>query len=196
MDLTTWQRICNRFLGRLLRKRARNDKELSESLVKGSMPMMPEVYLATAIMTSLAITLICWGFVALFFIPDIGVIAYWEGIQDPTTVAYCFEWEYWNQDLIDPTKPGNGCDGFEYQVFPPFAEILIIFFGGLLIPYMAYNYNKNGAKREAKRRGDMIEKYLPYAASYTAAMSAANATPSKIFSSLAMNKEIYVRRGR
>ena len=37
----------------------------------------------------------------------------------------------------------------------------------------------------------MIEKYLPYAASYTAAMSAANATPSKIFRSLAMNKEIY-----
>ena len=191
MDLTTWQRICNRFLGRLLRKRARNDKELSESLVKGSMPMMPEVYLATALMTSLAITLICWAFVALFFIPDIGIIAYWEGIQDPTTIAYCFEWEYWNQDLIDPTKPGNGCDGFEYQVFPPFAEILITFFGGLLIPYMAYKYNKNGAKREAKRRGDMIEKYLPYAASYTAAMSAANATPSKIFRSLAMNKEIY-----
>ena len=191
MDLTTWQRICNRFLGRMLRKHARNDKELSESLVKGSMPMMPEVYLATALMTSLAITLICWAFIALFFIPDIGIIAYWEGIQDPMTVAYCFEWEYWNQDLIDPTKPGNGCDGFEYQVFPPFAEILILFFGGLIIPYMAYKYNKNGAKREAKRRGDMIEKYLPYAASYTAAMSAANATPSKIFRSLAMNKEIY-----
>ena len=37
----------------------------------------------------------------------------------------------------------------------------------------------------------MIEKYLPYAASYTAAMSAANATPAKIFKSLAMNKDIY-----
>lgn len=37
----------------------------------------------------------------------------------------------------------------------------------------------------------MIEKYLPYAASYTAAMSAANATPGKIFRSLAMNKDIY-----
>jgi flagellar protein FlaJ len=37
----------------------------------------------------------------------------------------------------------------------------------------------------------MIEKYLPYAASYTAAMSAANATPAKIFRSLAMNKDIY-----
>jgi hypothetical protein len=54
MDLTTWQRICNRVLGRFLRKRARNDKVLSESLVKGAMPMMPEVYLATAIMTTIA----------------------------------------------------------------------------------------------------------------------------------------------
>ena len=62
---------------------------------------------------------------------------------------------------------------------------------GLVIPFMAWKYNKGGAQREAKRRGDMIEKYLPYAASYTAAMSAANATPAKIFRSLAMNKDIY-----
>ena len=191
MDLTAWQRISNRLLGRLLRKRARRDKELSESLVKGSMPMMPEVYLATTIITSIAVALVCWSFVALFFIPDIGIIAYWEGIQDPKTIGYCFEWEYWNQDLIDPTKPGNGCDGFAYQVFPPILKVLIVAIGGLIIPYVAYNYNKNGAKREAARRGAMIEKYLPYAASYTAAMSAANATPSKIFRSLAMNKEIY-----
>ena len=191
MDLTAWQRISNRLLGRLLRKRARGDKELSESLVKGSMPMMPEVYLATTIITSIAVALVCWSFVALFFIPDIGIIAYWEGIQDPKTIGYCFEWEYWNQDLIDPTKPGNGCDGFAYQVFPPILKVVIVAIGGLIIPYGAYNFNKNGAKREAARRGAMIEKYLPYAASYTAAMSAANATPSKIFRSLAMNKEIY-----
>lgn len=191
MDLTTWQRICNRILGRVVKKRARADKALSDNLVKGSMKMMPEVYLATAIMTTIAITLLCWGFVSLFFIPDIGIIAYWESIQDPATLDYCFEWEYWNQDLIDPTRPGNGCDEFAYQVFPSGAKGMIIAFGGFIIPYGAFKYNKNGAKREATRRGDMIEKYLPYAASYTAAMSAANATPSKIFRSLAMNKEIY-----
>ena len=191
MDLTTWQRICNRILGRVVKKRARADKALSDNLVKGSMKMMPEVYLATAIMTTIAITLLCWGFVSLFFIPDIGIIAYWESIQDPATLDYCFEWEYWNQDLIDPTRPGNGCDEFAYQVFPSGAKGMIIAFGGFIIPYGAFKYNKNGAKREATRRGAMIEKYLPYAASYTAAMSAANATPSKIFRSLAMNKEIY-----
>ena len=61
----------------------------------------------------------------------------------------------------------------------------------VVVPIVAWRYNKSGAKREAKRRGDMIEKYLPYASSYTAAMSAANATPAKIFRSLAMNKDIY-----
>ena len=191
MYLTTWQRICNRSLGRVVKKRARGDKELSDNLVKGSMKMMPEVYLATAIMTTLAITLICWGFVSIFFIPDIGIIAYWESIQDPATLDYCFEWEYWNQDLVDPTRPGNGCDEFAYQVFPPALKGIIIALGGVIIPYAAFRYNKGGAKREADRRGAMIEKYLPYAASYTAAMSAANATPSKIFRSLAMNKDIY-----
>ena len=40
-------------------------------------------------------------------------------------------------------------------------------------------------------RGVALEKYLPYAASYTAAMAAANATPHKIFKSLALNGDIY-----
>ena len=191
MDLTAWQRICNRLLGPMLKKRARADKQLSGDLVKGSMGMMPEVYPATVIVTSVAITLMSWAFVSIFFLPEIGVIAFYEGIQDPTSADPCFEWEYWNPSLIDPSQPGNGCPEFALQVFPAFAKILIVVLGGFLIPFGAYKYNKGGARREAKRRGDMIEKYLPYAASYTAAMSAANATPSKIFRSLAMNKEIY-----
>jgi hypothetical protein len=44
MDLTAWQRICNRLLGGFVKKRARNDKELSSDLVKASIGMMPEVY--------------------------------------------------------------------------------------------------------------------------------------------------------
>ena len=69
MDLTAWQRICNRLLGPFVKKRARRDKELSANLVKGSMGMMPEVYLSTVIVTSIAITLMSWAFVAIFFIP-------------------------------------------------------------------------------------------------------------------------------
>ena len=54
---------------------------------------------------------------------------------------------------------------------------------GAIIPYSGFLLVRGGAKREADRRGAQIEKYLPYAASYTAAMSAANATPAKIFRS-------------
>ena len=191
MELTAWQRFCNRILGRLIKKRARRDKILSENLVKGSMGIMPEVYLSTVIMTSMAIFLICWGIVSLFFIPEIGVIAFWEGLQDPATINPCLDWEYWEPELVDKSKPGNGCPEYATRVFPPFLKVLIVALGGFIIPYSGFLLVRGGAKREADRRGSQIEKYLPYAASYTAAMSAANATPAKIFRSLAMNRDIY-----
>ena len=191
MDLTAWQRICHRLLGGVFKKRARADKELSDNLVKASMPMMPEVYMATVFVTTFVITALGIGFVALFFVPEIGVIDLWESQQDPTTEAPCFEWEYWFPDQVDESKPGNGCPDYKTQVFPPVLKVLLVAIGGVIVPFAAWKFNKGGAQREAKRRGDMIEKYLPYAASYTAAMSAANATPAKIFRSLAMNKDIY-----
>jgi len=126
MDLTAWQRICNRILGGVLKSKARNDKELSKNLIKASMPMMPEVFLATVIVTSFAILVISWALVAIFFIPDIGVIAYWEGIQDPATELACFEWEYWYPELIDESKPGKNCPDFAYQVFPPAVKTIIV----------------------------------------------------------------------
>ena len=184
MDLTAWQRICHRLLGGVFKKRARADKELSDNLVKASMPMMPEVYLATVLVTTVVISAIGAGFVALFFVPEIGVIDLWESQQDPATEAPCFEWEYWFPDQIDESKPGNGCPEYKTRVFSPILKVLLVVIGAVVVPIVAWRYNKSGAKREAKRRGDMIEKYLPYASSYTAAMSAANATPAKIFLSL------------
>ncbi len=191
MDLTAWQRICHRLLGGVFKRRARDDKELSDNLVKASMPMMPEVYMATVFVTTFVVTILGFGFIALFFIPEIGVIDLWESQQDPASKDACFEWEYWFPDQIDETQPGNGCEYYETRVFPPIFKVVVIAIGGIIVPFAAWKFNKSGAAREAKRRGDMIEKYLPYAASYTAAMSAANATPAKIFRSLAMNKEIY-----
>ena len=35
MELSLWQQFCNRLLGRMLKKRARNNKELSDNIVKG-----------------------------------------------------------------------------------------------------------------------------------------------------------------
>ena len=191
MDLTAWQRICHRLLGGVFKKRARGDKKLSKDLVKASIPVMPEVYLATVFVTTIVVSAIGIGMVGLFFVPEIGVIDLWESQQDPATQAVCFEWEYWNTALIDESKPGNGCPDYDTKVFPPALKGLLVIIGFVLVPLGAWKFNKGGAEREAKRRGDMIEKYLPYAASYTAAMAAANATPAKIFRSLAMNKDIY-----
>ena len=191
MELTAWQKICHRILGRAFKKKARKDKTLSENLVKGNIPVMPEVYLAQVFVTTVAVSIICGMLIAAVYMPEIGLIDWYESRADESTALACFEWEYWNQDLVDPTQPGNGCDEFAYQVFPATFKVIIVALGGVIIPFGAYKYNKGGAKREADRRGAMIEKYLPYAASYTAAMSAANATPSKIFRSLAMNKDIY-----
>ncbi len=191
MELTLWQRFCTRVVGPFVKKKARNNKELSDNLVKGSMPIMPEVYMSTVIMTCIAITFVSLGFVSIFFIPEIGVIAFYESMQDPATVATCYDWAYWNADLVDETLPGNGCPDYALRVFPEFLKYIIVIIGAVVVPYAAFKYNSGGAEREVTRRADMIEKYLPYAASYTAAMSAANATPAKIFKSLAMNKDIY-----
>ena len=59
------------------------------------------------------------------------------------------------------------------------------------MPFGTYRFLKGAAGRAAHQRGVALEKYLPYAASYTAAMAAANATPHKIFRSLALNEDIY-----
>ena len=59
MDLTAWQKICHRILGRAFKKKGRNDQTLSDDLVKGNMPIMPEVYLAQVFVTTVAVSAIC-----------------------------------------------------------------------------------------------------------------------------------------
>ncbi len=191
MELTAWQKICHRILGRAFKKRARGDKELSENLVKGNMPIMPEVYMAQVFVTTVAVTAVCGLILTGVFLPGIGLIDWYESRPDESTALPCFEWEYWYPDEVDETLESRGCPYFKYMVFPAFAKVLIPIVFGLLIPFGTFKYLKGAAAREAKLRGAALEKYLPYAASYTAAMAAANATPHKIFKSLALNGDIY-----
>ena len=193
MELTAWQKICHRTVGKMVKKKARGDKELCKTLEQGAYPLMADVYLATNIVTSFAVFLICVGVIAIVFFPAIGVIAIYEGIQDPESETPCKVWEYWNPDKAAANfdQPGHGCPDYRTLVFPTYLKILIPVMFGFIIPVMAFRYFKGSAKRMAKKRGMQLEKYLPYAASYTAAMSAANATPSKIFRSLALNEDIY-----
>ena len=55
MELSLWQQFCNRLLGRMLKKRARSNKELSDNIVKGKLDIMPEVYIAQTILITLAV---------------------------------------------------------------------------------------------------------------------------------------------
>ncbi len=191
MELTAWQKICHRILGKVFKNKARNDKTLSEDLVKGNMPIMPEVYLAQVFVTTVAVAAICGMLLTAVFLPDIGLIAWYESRPDNAYAMACFEWEYWNADLVDETLESRGCPYFQYMEFPFFAKILLPVLLGFIVPFGTYRFLKGSAARSAKQRGVALEKYLPYAASYTAAMAAANATPHKIFKSLALNGEIY-----
>lgn len=191
MELTAWQKICHRILGKAFKKKARNDKVLSENLVKGNIPIMPEVYLAQVFITTLAVTIICGVLLTAIYLPEIGLIDWYEARPDSSTALACYEWEYWNADLVDETLESRGCPYFKYMEFPVFAVIGLPILLGFLIPFGTYKYLKGSAGRAAKLRGVTLEKFLPYAASYTAAMAAANATPHKIFRSLALNEDIY-----
>lgn len=191
MELTAWQKICHRILGKAFKKKARNDKVLSENLVKGNIPIMPEVYLAQVFITTLAVTIICGVLLTAIYLPEIGLIDWYEARPDSSTALACYEWEYWNADLVDETLESRGCPYFKYMEFPAFAVIGLPILLGFLIPFGTYKYLKGSAGRAAKLRGVTLEKFLPYAASYTAAMAAANATPHKIFRSLALNEDIY-----
>ena len=191
MELTAWQKICHRILGGFFKRKARADKELSENLVKGNMPIMPEVYMAQVFVTTVAVVGICGMILAGLFLPEVGLIAWYEAQPDESTALPCYEWEYWNPDLIDETLESRGCPYFAYQAFPFFLKVLIPILFGAIIPYGTFKLLKGAAKRSKTMRAGKLEKYLPYAASYTAAMAAANATPHKIFKSLALNEDIY-----
>jgi hypothetical protein len=203
MTLTGWQRFSNLFLGRILRAKTRENKDLQKVLLQANIRIMPEVYKATAIMSTVVSLGIFIGILAIALFPEIGAFALWENMQDPETVIPCIDWAFWNPNDINPNLNWGGkgpdelwydyggCPHYATKTVPGIARYGLIAFCGLLGPIMAYRHFMNAAERERTARSEELEKYLPYAASYTAAMSAANATPSRIFKSLAVNSEIY-----
>jgi len=188
---TPWQKISTTFFGRLYRDRGQKDPDLKKLLVQADIRVMPEVYKSTQLMSTIAVLVGCGALLALVFLPGAGLIAIYESIQDPDTVMPCVDWQFWHKADINPALPGSGCPHFETQVFPFLWKVLVVVGIGVLIPFFANRYFGGEAERKKLARADRLEKYLPYASSYTAAMAAANATPVKIFRSLAKNGEIY-----
>ena len=200
MILTGWQKFSNSIFGGMFRKGAREDKELMKTLSQADIRIMPEVYKATNLMSTIFATLGCAGILFLIFMPGAGAIAFYENQQTAESVDPCIIWAFENKDAVDYTLGWSdsasgveygGCPFYETKILGFAARIMIVVIVGLLIPYGAFKHFAGTAHREKTARGDRLEKFLPYAASYTAAMAAANATPMKIFKSLAANEDIY-----
>jgi archaellum biogenesis protein FlaJ (TadC family) len=136
-------------------------------------------------------------------LPEIGGFALYENMQNPESIYPCIDWAFWNANDVDPNLDwsGEGPDGgiVAYGGCPHYTTKEIsgtVRFGviavcGFFGPWFSYKHFLGAADRIKKARSEALEKYLPYAASYTAAMSAANATPANIFRSLAVNEDIY-----
>ena len=58
----------------------------------------------------------------------------------------CIIWEYWNADLVDETKPGNGCPEFSYRAFPLAGKVLVLVFG-MMVPGGLFVYFRGNARR-------------------------------------------------
>ncbi len=191
MTLTPWQKISNTLFGGIFRERARNNLELKKLLVQADIRVMPEVYKSTQLMSTIAVMIGCGALIALVFLPGAGLIEIYESIQDESTVMPCTDWAFWHKADINPSLPGDGCPHYATQVFTFLWKVMVVIVLGLIVPYSANKYFGGEAERKKLARAERLEKFLPYASSYTAAMSAANATPVKIFRSLAKNGEIY-----
>lgn len=203
MILSGWQRFSNALLGRLLRKKVREDVGLQKTLLQADIRIMPEVYKATAIMSTVVAFGIFIGVLVLALLPEIGAFALWENMQNPESIYPCIDWAFWHANDVDPnidwsgegpdgvTVAYGGCPHYSTKVVPGFARYGLMGVCGFFGPYFSYKHFLGAAERRKKERSEALEKYLPYAASYTAAMSAANATPANIFKSLALNQDIY-----
>ena len=198
MVLTEWQKLSNSIFGGMFRKKAREDKELMKTLSQADIRVMPEVYKATSLMSTIVAALGCFGLLTLIFLPGAGAIAFYENQQTAESIDPCIIWAFENKDAIDYELGWSsggydygGCPFYETKTLGFASQVAIVALIGILMPFGAFKYFSNAAQREKIARGDRLEKFLPYAASYTAAMAAANATPMKIFKSLAANEEIY-----
>ena len=103
MILTGWQKFSNSIFGGMFRKGARSDKELMKTLSQADIRIMPEVYKATNLMSTIFATLGCAGILFLIFMPGAGAIAFYENQQTAESVDPCIIWAFENKEAVDYT---------------------------------------------------------------------------------------------
>ena len=161
MALSGFQSISLTLFGWLGRLLTRDSYRLKRQLLKARIPMLPDCYVAVSAMQ-----------VLLTFLGGAALTVAWLGFGVPF--------------LEQQTAP----DGALFTVSPTVQyglPLLLVIILPLLIALVQW---LTPGFAVGQRTHDMDRK-LPFAASYVAAMAAANATPSVIFKSLARNEAIY-----
>ena len=161
MALSGFQSISLTLFGWLGRLLTRDSYRLKRQLLKARIPLLPDCYVAVSAMS-----------VLLTFLGGAALTVAWFGFGVPF--------------LEQQTAP----DGEPFTVSPTVQyglPLLLVIILPLLIALVQW---LTPGFAVGQRTHDMDRK-LPFAASYVAAMAAANATPSVIFKSLARNESIY-----
>ena len=161
MVLSGFQSISLTLFGWFGRLLTRDSYKLKTQLVKARIPMLPDCYVAVSAMQVLLTSL---GGVVL-------------------TVA-------WLRIGVPFLEQQTAPDGAPFTVSPtvqyglPLLLVIILPLLIALVQWLSPGFAIGQRIRDMDRK-------LPFAASYVAAMAAANATPSVIFKSLARNESIY-----
>jgi flagellar protein FlaJ len=144
--------------------------ELGKSLNKAHMEMTPDAYVA-------------WATTIWLIVSILGMLT--------AVIVYVV--------AVPAIESANSVPGEDPYVLDPTIKTLMVWGTGAGIPFFTFIYFKEIRLGEmvikgthpgmkAKQRGKKADLYLPHAASFVSAMSASNATMSKIFYALANQK--------
>jgi len=154
---------------------ARDNYDLQSQLLKSHSNMMPATYIAySALITTIVwlITIMISLVVAFVVMP---VMEQNEiGVDDDTKQPI-----YWEQ-------PGLTIAGAKIPL-----SILLVLFCFFAVPVLIWKLMMKLPGITVATMAPKIDRKLPYAATFVAAMAAANATPDKIFKALAKQEAVY-----
>ena len=163
--------LSNYLFGGLGNRVARDNYELQSDLLKSHSNMMPATYIAY----SAFITLIIWliGIVVSLVVTFVVLPVMEQNVvgEDPDTLQDI----YWEQPAILGVPIG----------------ILLVLFCFILLPVLIWKLMMKMPGITVSTIAPKIDRKLPYAATFVAAMAAANATPDKIFKALAKQEAVY-----
>jgi len=164
--------VSNSLFGNIGKSIAKDNYELQSNLLKSHSDMLPGVYAAYSLLMVLIVT-----FISLLISAIIGfaVIPLMESNWEKGTNEETFETIYWEAPTILGFQIGT-------------ILILLSIFG---VPYLTWRLMMKLPRMRIGMMAPNIDRKLPYAATFVAAMAAANATPDKIFKALAMQENVY-----